>query len=94
MRVEIYVRANSAVPAVGGVFDDALVVRVREVREHGRATAAAIAAVAEALDVSRHSIVVLRGAFAQKKLLEIQTDHPSVTAAKLAGLRATTSRPG
>ncbi len=61
MRVEIYVRANASAPAVGGEFDGALVVCVVEPPESGRATEAALRAVAEFVGVPRRSVNLQRG---------------------------------
>ena len=48
MRVEIYVRPNASAADVGGAFDGALAVRVTDPAVDGRATDAALAAVAAA----------------------------------------------
>lgn len=79
-------RANAAHSSVGGDFDGALVVRVVEPAESGRATEAALAAVAECLDVSRRSVALLRGSRSRRKLVEIRVssaDEPRVQAALL-----------
>ena len=88
VRVAIYVRANSISTSVGGVFDDSLVVRVGEVQEKGRATDAALAALAAALGVSRRAVSLVRGATSRRKLVEVETDQPSVIAARIMNLRA------
>jgi len=71
VRVAIYVRPNSSTPGVGGDFDGALVVRVAEPPDAGRATEAALRAVAAALDLPRRSVTLVRGATSRRKLLEI-----------------------
>ena len=48
MRLEIYVRPSASVTIVGGSYDGALVVRVTEPPDAGRATRAALRAVADA----------------------------------------------
>jgi uncharacterized protein len=73
MRVEIYVRPNSSRSAVGGDFDGALVVRVVEPPDAGRATEAALNAVAAAVAVPRRSVSLVRGARSRRKLLEVET---------------------
>jgi uncharacterized protein YggU (UPF0235/DUF167 family) len=73
MRVEIHVRPNASRPAVDGDFDGALIVRVVEPAEGGRATEAALRAVAAAIDMPRRSVTLLRGPKNRRKLLEIQT---------------------
>jgi len=72
MRVEIHVRPNAATPALGGDFDGALIVRVVEPADSGRATEAALKAVAAAIDMPRRSVTLLRGPKNRRKLLEIQ----------------------
>jgi uncharacterized protein YggU (UPF0235/DUF167 family) len=73
MRVEIHVRPNASKAAVGGTHDRALVVRVREPAEGGRATAAALKAVAAALQVPNGSVTLVRGATTRRKLLQVAT---------------------
>jgi uncharacterized protein len=72
MRVRIYVRPNSSKGGVGGDFDGALVVRVVEPPDAGRATEAALSAVASALKVPRRSVGLVRGARSRRKLLEVE----------------------
>jgi uncharacterized protein len=72
MRFEIHVRANRSTAAVGGDFDSALVVRVVEPAESGRATEAALKAIAAAIDVPRRSVTLLRGPKSPRKLVEIR----------------------
>jgi uncharacterized protein len=73
MRVEIHVRPNASTPTVGGDFDGALIVRVVEPADAGRATEAALKAVAAAIDMPRRSVTLFRGSKSRRKLLEIQT---------------------
>jgi uncharacterized protein len=72
MRLEIHVRPNASTPAVGGDFDSALIVRVVEAADGGRATEAALKAVAAAIDAPRRSVSLLRGPRNRRKLVEIQ----------------------
>lgn len=72
MRMEIHVLPNASTPSVGGDFDGALVVRVVEPADGGRATEAALKAVAEAIDAPRRSVTLVRGAKNRRKLLEIE----------------------
>jgi uncharacterized protein YggU (UPF0235/DUF167 family) len=74
MRVEIHVRPGASTTAVGGVHDDALVVRVVEPADAGRATEAALRAVAEAVGLPRRAVTLVRGATSRRKLVEIDTD--------------------
>lgn len=72
MLVEIYVRPNASNTAVGGAHDGALVVRVRQPPERGRATAAALEALAEALRVPRRSVSLVSGAASRRKLVDVE----------------------
>ena len=72
MRVEIHVRPNASRSIVGGDFDGVLIVRVVEPADAGRATEAALRAVAAAIDMPRRSVTLLRGSKNRRKLLEIQ----------------------
>jgi len=71
MRVEIHVRPNATKTVVGGTYNGALLVRVTERAERGRATDAALGAVANALAVSRSAVVLIRGATGHRKLIEV-----------------------
>lgn len=71
--MEIHVRPNASTRSVGGDFDGALIVRVVEPAESGRATEAALRAVAAAVDMPRHSVTLLMGPKNRRKLLEIRT---------------------
>ena len=72
--MEIYVRPNSSRSAVGGDFDGALVVRVVEPADAGRATEAALSAVAVAVDVPRRSVSLVRGARSRRKLVAVEVE--------------------
>ncbi len=61
---------------MGGHHDGALVVRVAEPAEGGRATDAALRAVAEALALPRRSVTLLRGASSHRKLIDIEVKAP------------------
>jgi uncharacterized protein len=56
---------------VGGEHAGALVVRVRERAEDGRATAAALAMVAAAFGVRRHAVTLLAGASSRTKIVDV-----------------------
>jgi len=77
MRVTIRVHPGSRHPGVGGNHDGALVVRVRERAVDGRATDAALTAVAEALAVPRRTVTLLTGARTRTKTLDIPTADPA-----------------
>jgi uncharacterized protein len=72
MRVAVRVQPSASRTVVGGSHSGALVVRVVEPPERGRATGAALRAVAEALGVSTTSVALVRGTTSRQKLLEIR----------------------
>ena len=71
MRLEIHVRPGASSTEVGGEHDTALVVRVAEPADKGRATDAALAAVAKALAIPRRSVTLIRGVTSRRKLIDI-----------------------
>ncbi|HKD87221.1 MAG TPA: DUF167 domain-containing protein [Streptosporangiaceae bacterium] len=71
MRVTIRVRPGSARPGVGGEHDGALVVRVSARAIDGKATAAALAAVAAAFGVRQHAVSLVSGATSRTKVVEV-----------------------
>ena len=94
MRVEIHVRPNASSTAVGGAYDKALVVRVVEAAEGGRATVAALGAVARALGIPNRSVTLVRGASSRRKLIDIDVGDAEgeSMAASLARLRSGAGR--
>jgi uncharacterized protein len=72
--VTIRVRPGAGRTAVGGSYDGALVVRVAERAVDGRATDAALGAVAAALGVRRRDVALVTGATSRTKVVEIP-DH-------------------
>jgi uncharacterized protein YggU (UPF0235/DUF167 family) len=78
MRVPVRVKPGSSRIGVGGDHDGALVVRVSARAVDGRATEAALRAVAEALGVRRSEVSLVTGASSRTKLVEVvssqQTD--------------------
>ena len=73
MRVEILVRPNAPRGGVGGDHNGALVVRVTEAADRGRATRAALRAVAEAFDVPPRNVTLVLGPTSRRKVVEIAT---------------------
>src|SRR5215471_12194685 len=71
VRIAVWVRPGSAHPGVGGEHDGALVVRVSERAVDGRATTAALAAVAAAFGVRRHAVTLVAGATSRRKLVDV-----------------------
>ena len=77
MRVTIRVHAGARQPGVGGNHAGALVVRVRERAVDGRATEAALTAVADALSVPRRTVTLVTGATSRTKTLDILDADPT-----------------
>jgi len=71
VRVAIWVRPGSAHPGVGGEHDGALVVRVRARAVDGKATAAALAALAAAFGVRQHAVTLVSGATSRVKVVDV-----------------------
>ena len=78
VRITIRVRPGSARPGVGGTHDGALVVRVSERAVDGRATAAALAAVAAAFGVRRDAVTLVAGASSRTKVVDVAGAGPAV----------------
>jgi uncharacterized protein YggU (UPF0235/DUF167 family) len=72
VRITIRVRPGSTRPGVGGEHGGMLVVRVRERAVDGKATAAAVAAVAAAFGVRPHAVTLVAGASSPTKILEVE----------------------
>ena len=72
MRFEIHVRPSASTTVVGGEYDGALVVRVVEPADEGRATEAALKAVSKATALPRRSVVLVRGTSSRRKLIAIE----------------------
>ena len=78
MRLTVWVRPGSARPGVGGEHDGALVVRVTARAVDGRATAAALTAIADAFSVRRHAVTLVAGAASRRKIVEVTGADPAV----------------
>jgi uncharacterized protein YggU (UPF0235/DUF167 family) len=76
----IRVTPGSRRAGVGGERDGALVVRVRERAVEGRATEAALSALAEALDVSRRAVTLVHGATSRTKVVDVEGDDERLEA--------------
>ena len=96
MRITIRVRPGSARPGVGGEHDGALVVRVSARAVDGKATEAALAAVAGSFGVRRNAVRLVSGASSRTKIVDIDADDPRILASLLAApgrLRARRANP-
>lgn len=81
MRVSIRVRPGAGRTRVGGRYgDDILVVAVQQPAVDGRATSAALAAVAKALRVRPRAVVLISGATSRTKLIEVPDDAAGAVA--------------
>jgi len=87
VRVRIRVRPGTSRTAVGGSYGDALVVAVSAPAVDGRATEAALVAVAVAFGVRRRQVALVSGGTSRDKIVEIDGDPAELTAV-LAALRA------
>ena len=78
LRVAIRVRPGASKAGVGGAVAGRLQVRVHAPAVDGRATDAALRAVAEAFDVRPASVTLVSGATTRDKLLEIEGDEAAL----------------
>ena len=78
MRVSIRVKPGSARPRVGGRHGDAIVVAVSPRAVDGKATEAALRAVADAFGVRRRDVTLVTGATSRDKVVEIAADPAAV----------------
>ncbi|MCI0689174.1 MAG: DUF167 domain-containing protein [Sporichthyaceae bacterium] len=86
MRVRIRVRPGAARTWVGGSYGDgALVVAVSAPAVDGRATEAALLAVAAAFEVRPRAVRLVSGPTSRDKIIEIEGD-PAALADRLAAL--------
>jgi hypothetical protein len=84
MRIAIRVKPGSARPGVGGEHDGALIVRVSVRAVDGKATEAALAAVAGSFGVRRDAVQLVSGASGRTKIIDIDEGDPRILAALLA----------
>jgi uncharacterized protein len=77
VRITVRVRPGSARPGVGGEHGGALVVRVSARAVDGRATAAALAALAAAFGVRPHAVTLVTGAASRTKVVEVTGADPA-----------------
>jgi uncharacterized protein len=84
VRLEIHVHPGASSTAVGGAYGGALVVRVAEPAEDGRATAAALRAVADALMLPKRSVTLVRGTRSRRKVIDIAMGSRDAESVRLA----------
>ena len=80
LRVPIRVRPGASKAGVGGAVAERLQVRVHERAVDGRATEAALRAVAAAFSVRSADVTLVQGATTRDKLVEIAGDPVSLAA--------------
>lgn len=85
VRITIRVRPGSAHPGVGGEHAGALVVRVSARAVAGKATEAALSALASALGVPRGAVTLVAGASSRTKIVDVAGADPAVVSRLLAG---------
>src|SRR6202035_2105382 len=83
MRITIRVKPGSARPSVGGEHDGALIVRVSARAVDGKATEAALTAVAGSLGIRRSAVRLVSGASSRTKVIDIDAGDPRILAALL-----------
>lgn len=79
VRVAIRVRPGSAKARVGGSHGGSLVVKVAARAVEGKATEAALAAVAAALGVRRRDVRLVSGVTSRDKVVEVDGDVAQLT---------------
>ena len=72
LRIPIRVRPGASHPGVGGAVGGRLQVRVSARAVDGRATEAALAAVADAFGVRRSAVTLLQGATTRDKVVAVE----------------------
>lgn len=78
VRVAIRVGPGAARTKVGGTHGDALVVKVAARAVEGKATEAALRAVADALGVRRRDVHLVSGATSRDKVVEVSGDEAEI----------------
>jgi uncharacterized protein len=84
VRITIWVQPGSTHAKVGGEHEGALVVRVHQRAVEGRATAAALTAVAAAFGVRPHAVTLVSGAASRMKIVDVAGADPAALARLLA----------
>ncbi|HEY7488265.1 MAG TPA: DUF167 domain-containing protein [Streptosporangiaceae bacterium] len=86
LRVAIRVRPGAAKTRVGGTYGDSLVVKVAARAVEGKATEAALAAMAAALGLRPRAVRLVSGATSRDKVVEVDGDVAQLTR-RIAELR-------
>jgi hypothetical protein len=78
VRVSIWVRPASVHPRIGGEHAGRLAVRVSERAAGGKATEAALAAVAAAFGVPKTAVTLVAGGSSRSKIAEVAGGDPAL----------------
>jgi uncharacterized protein (TIGR00251 family) len=89
LRVGIRVKPGASRPGVGGSHGDALVVAVSARAVDGKATEAALRAIASAFGVRRADVTLAGGRLSRDKVVEIAGPEPDLSRRLAALLRQT-----
>jgi hypothetical protein len=84
MRIALWVKPGCARAGVGGEHDGALIVRVSARAVDGKATEAALTAVADSFGVRRSAVRLVSGTSSRTKIVDIDADDPRLLASLLA----------
>ncbi len=87
LRIAVRVKPGDSRPGVGGRHGEALVVRVAERAVDGKATEAALRALADALDVAPSRLRLVSGRTSRDKVVAL-ADPPADVEGRLARLRS------
>lgn len=79
IRVLIQVKPGASRTEVAGTYGEALVVRVAARAVEGKATEAALRALADALSVRRRAVTLVSGARSRQKVVEVDGDAAVLT---------------
>ena len=77
VRVEILVKPGSRRPGVGGSRDGALIVRVAEPADRGRATISALRSIAESFGLPPSHVTLVQGPTSRKKVVALTATGPA-----------------
>lgn len=89
-RVAIRVKPGSSRTRVGGTYGDAIIVAVPAKAVGGKATEAALVALAKALELSRRDVRLISGATSRSKVVEVTGSDDVLD--RIADLRAGAAR--
>lgn len=89
-RVAIRVKPGSALTRVGGTYGDAIIVAVPARAVNGKATEAALVALAKALEVRRRDVRLISGATSRSKVVEVMGSDEVLE--RIEGLRSGAAR--